>query len=555
MRPFAEIVVPTLHAVVAGHAARRPAATAIVFGGARHDYSALEARANRFAHSLLRDGMTPGDRILFLGRNSDAVPLIALGANKVGVVPVPLNWRLAPAEIATIVQDCAPPLLIAEPDYLYQAEDIRARSGIDMRIVPARSLFEEASGSWLGAHAGGIDEVPDAETIAIQVYTSGSTGGPKGVMLSHRALLGINMLRGTLTWDHWGPDDVTLAQAPLGHIGAFGMMARALFFGATAIIHETFDPAATIAAIEQEKISKLSLVPTAIKMILDLPQARQADYRSLDTIIYGSAPIAPSLLRAAIATFGCRFAQSYGMTETTGPTVALPPEDHDPAGTPRMEGAGKALPATELRIADTDGRVLPAGETGEIHIRSIANMSGYFNLPDESARTLDPDAWVHTGDAGYLDVDGYLYVRGRVKEMIISGAENVYPAEVENAIVTHPDVAEVAVIGLPDDHWGEAVTAIVVTRTGTSVEPQAIRAWARERIAPYKVPKMVRFVETLPLNATGKVDRRALQAQFAAASPVPSAAGVFSSTDTTQDIAMSTITPPSHEPAGRQNDP
>lgn len=514
MRPFAEIVVPTLHRVVADHAGVRPQSGALVFGNARHSYAALESRANRVARSLIRDGIAPGARLLFLGRNSDAVPMIALGANKAGIVPVPLNWRLAPAEIASIVADCAPPLMFAEPDFLDLAQNICAQAGSDTRIMAARALFED--GSWLVDDDTPVDIASDPETIAIQVYTSGSTGRPKGVMLSHRALLGINMLRSTLAWDRWGPDDVTLAQAPLGHIGAFGMMARALFFGACTVIHEAFDAAATITAIEQEKVSKLSLVPTAIKMVLDLPQAQRANYASLDTVIYGSAPIAPPLLRQAIATFRCRFAQSYGMTETTGPTVALPPEDHDPDGNARMAGAGKAMPATELKIIDAADQNLPPGETGEICIRSIANMTGYWNLPEETARTLSADGWVRTGDAGYLDTDGYLYVRGRVKEMIISGAENIYPAEVENAIITHPDVAEVAVIGLPDPHWGEAVTAIIVPRPGAEVDAEAVRVWARERIAGYKVPKAVHGMKTLPLNATGKVDRRQLKALFGA---------------------------------------
>lgn len=375
-----------------------------------------------------------------------------------------------------------------------------------MRDTESESADQTDDG-WLATDDTAIDLCQDPEAIAVQVYTSGSTGRPKGVMLPHRALLGINTLRRNLSWDRWGSQDVTLVQAPLGHIGAFGMMMRALYFGAAAVIHETFDAAATVATIEMERVSKLSLVPTAIKMILDLPQARRADYSSLDTIIYGSAPITSELLREAIAVFGCRFAQSYGMSETSGPTVALPPEDHDPRGVPRMLGAGKPLPATEVRITGSTGQALPPGETGEIEIRSVANMAGYWNLPEETARTLASDGWLKTGDAGYLDEDGYLYVRGRRKEMIISGGENIYPAEVEQAIVSHEDIEEVAVIGISDTHWGEAVTAIVVARDGALPEEQAIRAWVRERIAGYKVPKRVIFTDVLPLNSTGKIDK------------------------------------------------
>ncbi|AMK19848.1 MULTISPECIES: long-chain-fatty-acid--CoA ligase [Sphingobium] len=509
MRPYPDIVVPTLHATVARHARQTPDAPAIRFNGATLSYRELDALADRVAHSLIRDGIKAGQHILFLGRNSDAVPLFALGANKIGAIPVPLNWRLAPAEIAQIVQDCAPPLLFVEPGFERIAEEATALSQDPVPILSARSVRHD--GEWLAEAQAPVEMVHDPEQIAIQVYTSGSTGRPKGVMLPHRALLGINVLRPAIAWDRWGPMDVTLVQAPLGHIGAFGMMMRALFFGALAVIHESFDAVATLAAIEGDRVSKLSLVPTAIKMILDLPESEGADYRSLDTVIYGSAPITPSLLRQAIATFGCRFAQSYGMSETSGPTVALPPDDHDPAGTRRMTGAGKPLPATELLITDEEGRPVPTGETGEIRIRSIANMVGYWNLPEETAHTLTPDGWVRTGDAGYLDSDGYLYVRGRMKDMIISGAENIYPAEVENVLISHPDVANVAVIGLPHPHWGEAVTAVIVPRPGTSPDPDSIIGWARERIAGYKLPKSVYFIDALPLSGTGKVDKRRLR--------------------------------------------
>ncbi|WP_179045293.1 long-chain-fatty-acid--CoA ligase [Sphingobium lactosutens] len=509
MHPYPDIAVPTLHAIVARHARQTPDAPAIRFNGETLSYRQLDALADRVAHSLIRDGVKAKQHVLFLGRNSDAVPLLALGANKMGAIPVPLNWRLAPAEIAQIVRDCTPPLLFVEPGFEQSAQQAAALSQNPVRIISARSL--RTGREWLEGAQEPIDLSSDPEHIAIQVYTSGSTGRPKGVMLPHRALLGINVLRPAVEWDRWGPQDVTLVQAPLGHIGAFGMMARALFFGALAVIHESFDAAATLAAIEGDRVSKLSLVPTAVKMILDLPESGGADYRSLDTIIYGSAPITPSLLRQAVATFGCRFAQSYGMSETSGPTVVLPPDDHNPLGTQRMTGAGKALPATELLITDEDGRPLPTGETGEIWIRSVANMAGYWNLPDETAHTLTPEGWVRTGDAGYLDADGYLYVRGRVKDMIISGAENIYPAEVENVLIGHPDVADVAVIGLPHPHWGEAVTAVIVPRPGTSPGPDSIIGWARERIAGYKLPKAIYFIDALPLSGTGKVDKRRLR--------------------------------------------
>lgn len=506
--PFAELPVPTLHATLACHARTRPAALALCFEERRHDYAALDALTDRVAASLVRDGMEPGDRVLFLGRNSDAIPILALGANKAGMVPIPLNWRLAPPEIAALASDAGARMIFFEPEFADAiAALVRSCSG----IASWHACELVGHGDWLTTNRTGFTLQDDPRSIAIQVYTSGTTGRPKGVMLSHRSLLGINTLRYTLAWDRWNADDVTLAATPLGHIGAYGMLARALFFGGAAIVQPAFTVDGTLDAIVRHGVSKLALVPTAIKMILDHPRARSIDYSRIDTIIYGSAPISLPLLREAISVFRCRFAQSYGMSETSGTVVALPPEDHDPAGNHRMTGAGKPLPGTQLIVTDSEGKTLPPGELGEIRIRSIANMVGYWNQPEETARTLCPGNWVRTGDAGFLDADGYLFVRGRIKEMIITGAENVYPAEVEQVIASHPDVAEVAIIGLPDPHWGEAVTAIVVARPGAAQDAAAITSWARSQIAGYKTPKAVRFVAELPLNALGKVDKRALR--------------------------------------------
>jgi acyl-CoA synthetase (AMP-forming)/AMP-acid ligase II len=212
--------------------------------------------------------------------------------------------------------------------------------------------------------------------------------------------------------------------------------------------------------------------------------------------------------------FGCGFVQMYGMTETTGTIVALPPEDHDPAGNERMRSAGKPLPGVEVAILDEAGNPLPPRAVGEIATRSIANMAGYWNMPEATAKTIDPQGWLRTGDAGYMDEDGYVYIHDRVKDMIITGGENVYPAEVENAIFGHPDVADVAVIGVPDEKWGEAVKACVVLKAGRHPKPEDIIAWARARIAGYKTPKSVDFIEALPRNSSGKILRRELREPY-----------------------------------------
>jgi long-chain acyl-CoA synthetase len=244
------------------------------------------------------------------------------------------------------------------------------------------------------------------------------------------------------------------------------------------------------------------------------PRARQIDYRALRYVLYGASPIPLDLLRECVEVFGCKFAQMYGMTETTGTIVALDAADHDPQGSPRMRSAGKPLPGVEVRVVALDGKDAPVGEVGEIVTRSSSNMAGYWNLPDATARTIDAEGWLRTGDAGYLDADGYLYLYDRVKDMIVSGAENVYPAEVESAVYGHPDVADVCVIGVPDEQWGEAVRAIVVLKPGATPDPDAIIAWTRQRIAGFKTPKAIDFAESLPRNASGKLLRRLLREPY-----------------------------------------
>ena len=504
---WSDIGVPTLHSFVARHALETLSHPAIVFGEKVLDYAALNRLANAAAQRLRDCGVQAGQRLIFTGRNCDAVAVLALAAGKIGAVPVPLNWRLATEEMAAIGIDCDPSLIFTTEEFEASAAQIAART--NATVLPTDWLLHTPTDM-----PPELDQITDVEGIALQVYTSGTTGEPKGVMLSHRALLGINCLRDLLGWDSWSAQDVTLVNAPLGHIGAYGMMARALFFGATTVIHEQFEAGSTLEAIERFGITKLALVPTAIKMLLDHPRASTTNFASLSQIVYGSAPITPDLLKRALATIGCDFVQSYGQTETSGPVVALPPADHDPPGNMRMTGAGLPMPATEVKIIAPSGDTMPRGKTGEILVRSIANMSGYWNRPDATWATLDAEGWVHTGDAGYLDDDGYLYVRSRVKEMIISGAENVYPAEVENALTSHPGVAEAAVIGLPDPHWGEVVTAVVVARHGFALQAEELRAWARERIAGYKLPKAIHFVGELPLTSIGKIDKRALLATF-----------------------------------------
>src|SRR5437660_8949931 len=299
---------------------------------------------------------------------------------------------------------------------------------------------------------------------------------------------------------------------PVFQIGRSGWGVLGVYQGAKGVIAREFDPTKVLDFIEQSGITKLFMVPAAMQFVVRQPRARQVDFSRLKYMLYGASPIPLALLRECVEVFGCGFVQMYGMTETTGTIVALPPEDHTTDGSPKMRSAGKALPGVELAILDPSGKRLAADEVGEIAIRSPSNMKGYWNLPDATAATIDGDGWLRTGDAGYLDAEGYLYIHDRVKDMIISGGENIYPAEVENAIYGHPDVAEVAVIGVPSERWGEEVKAVIVPKPGRTPREEDVIAWARERIAAFKAPKSIEIIDAFPRTATGKVLRRELKA-------------------------------------------
>jgi acyl-CoA synthetase (AMP-forming)/AMP-acid ligase II len=361
-----------------------------------------------------------------------------------------------------------------------------------------------------------VIEPAGPDDAVLQLYTSGTTGNPKGAVLSNRNLfaLRLNNTEPKLAYTQWDDDEVSLIAMPCAHIGGTGVGIMALATGLPGHVIAEFTPDGFFDAVEHRGITRLFIVPAALQILLNNPRCASVDYSRLKYILYGAAPIPLQLLRQCIQMFGAQFIQVYGMTETTGTITMLPPEDHDPNGNERMRSAGKPLPGVELKIADLDGNSVPTGEVGELMTRSSNNMIGYWNLPDATANTVDADGWIRTGDAAYLDADGYLFIHDRVKDMIISGGENVYPAEVESAIYGHPDVMEVAVIGVPDDIWGEAVMAFCAPKAGHEIEPDSVIAWARERIAGYKVPKTVEIIAALPRNASGKILRKDLRAPY-----------------------------------------
>jgi len=367
--------------------------------------------------------------------------------------------------------------------------------------------------SWL-AHVSPADPgwPIHAGDCAVQMYTSGTTGHPKGAQLSHANLL--TLLPGALRqFGRWHDGDVSLVCMPLFHIGGSGWALVGLYAGAEIVLAREFDPAAMLRLIAEFGVTKAFLVPAMILFLLQAPQCAKTDFSSLELIAYGASPAPIELLRAALKAFGCGFAQVYGLTETTGAITYLPPEDHGEHAIERLKSCGKPMTGVAIKILDASGHELPPGEVGEVVCRTPQIMLGYWDLP-EATRAAIRDGWFHTGDAGYMDGDGYVYIYDRVKDMIISGGENIYPAEVENALFGHPAIADVAVIGVPDEKWGEAVKAVVVKKPGIEVSIAELIEFARSRIGGFKVPRSIDFVDALPRNPSGKILKRELRKPY-----------------------------------------
>ena len=488
---------------------------ALDFEGRQTTFAEFDVLTNQVANGLAALGMRQRERIAYLGKNSDVFFELLLGAMKANVRMTPVNWRLAAPEIAFIVADCKAPVLFVGPECVDQARSICTQLPELRVVIATEGATREWQGyaAWREAQSSADPKIDISRNdVAIQLYTSGTTGKPKGAMLSHANLLNLleNGAGADADWNRWTEDDVSLVAMPIFHIGGTGWALLGLYYGAKGVIAREFDPTKVLDFIERDKVTKLFMVPAAMQFVVRQPRARSVDFSRLKYVLYGASPIPAALLKECIEVFGCGFVQVYGMTETTGSIVALPPED-PVEGLDRMRSAGKALPGVEIAILDVDGKHLPPGEAGEIATRSGSNMVGYWNLPDATAKTVGRDGWLRTGDAGYMDKDGYIYVQDRIKDMIISGGENIYPAEVESAVCDHPDVAEAAVIGVPDDTWGETVKAIVVLKAGKQATASDIIGFTRTRIAAFKLPKTIDFIDALPRNASGKILRRHLR--------------------------------------------
>jgi long-chain acyl-CoA synthetase len=510
--------VHTLGDLARFNAAARPNHEALIFEGRATSYGEFDALSNQVANGLIGEGLAVGARVGFMGKTSDLFFQVVFGCAKSAMVLVGINWRLAQPEVAYLLNDSGAEILFVGPEFWSLAESLHGKVPTLRRIVamgsghPRWQRFED----WRDRFPDGAPEASvTGDDVAIQMYTSGTTGYPKGVRLPHRSFFAFrhHAPAADMAFEEWTDRDVSLVAMPSYHIGGVGWGIAGLRAGARNIIIREFDAGVVLDVIRRFRITKLFLVPSAMRLVLQHPDARTTDYGSLKFITYAASPIPVDLLREAMDVFKCGFVQLYGMTETTGGATYLPPADHDLTGNARMRSAGKAFPGVRLKVVDSAGAEVPPRTIGEICIKSPANMLEYWKLPQATSESLI-DGYVHSGDIGYLDEDGYVYVLDRVKDMIVSGGENISPAEVESVLLEHPAVAEIAVIGVPDTRWGEAVKAVVVLKPGPRVTAEDLIAFARQRVAGFKLPKSVDFVESLPRNPTGKVLKRELRKAY-----------------------------------------
>jgi len=494
-------------------AARYPDEPYIKYGNLSLTKGEFNARINRLAHSFQESGVKKGVRVAALMANTNVFLEVLLALNKLGAIVVPLNFRLAPPELEYILNDSEPVALVYSPEFTESTEALRGRvPSITqyIRELEGGSTEDPLYEEWI---SGKSDEepVPDAEVtlddIQFIMYTSGTTGKPKGASILHgntqwNAINSIHMYS-------FDSGDVSIACAPLFHIGGLAVSAfPSLYVGANIIIQRFFNPVETLKLIEQEKVTFMFGIPVMFLLMTQVPEFDTTDYSSVRFFIAGGAPCPRPLIETWLQ-HGIAFNQGYGMTETATAITALRTED----ALRKLGSCGKPVFHTDIKIVDMEDNEPPRGEMGEVLVKGPNVIREYWRLPDDTAKSI-VDGWLHTGDMGYIDDEGYLYLVDRRKDMYISGGENVYPAEVEDVLIGLEKIADAGVIGIPDEKWGEVGLAVVVPTPGVEVNEEEVIAFCQGKLAKYKIPKKVIFVETLPRTATGKILKKELKARF-----------------------------------------
>lgn len=499
--------------IIERQASQHPDAVALLFGSASWTWTELRARILRLAGALRVEGLREGDRIAFLDKNHPACLETTFAASLLGAAHAVVNFRLSPEELAYVIDDSTAEILVVGEEFAGSVDAIRSELPRLRRLVVLGGDQDEYESLVAGGTALTERHQASADDCFLQLYTSGTTGWPKGAMLSQAGLAAHN--EALLPAYKMDESTVNLVAMPLFHVGGTSWALGSMYAGGRTIIARDAVPADLLKVIKDEQVTHAFFVPALIQMLLAQPDVVEAT-KSLQVIGYGGSPMPAPLMEKTLATLDTPLYSVYGMTEMSGAFCVLGPDDHrDPARAHLRASAGRPLPGSDVRVVDPNsGEEAPLGEVGEFWVKSPQAMVGYWNKPDQSAESL-VDGWLRTGDAGRMDADGYLYIEDRVKDMVITGGENVYPAEVERVLIQHPSVAEVAVIGLPDEKWGETVHAVVTPESGSEPEAAELITYARERLAHYKCPTGITFVDALPRNPTGKILKRDLRAKFA----------------------------------------
>ena len=501
-----------------------PDKTAIVFEDKRYTFNDLNERVNRLANGLIKLGVKKGDRVAFLQVNCNQCVETYFAVAKVGAIYVPLNFRAKEKELGYMLNSAGAIILIAGERYLPMIESIRRELKDLKHLVSIEQkhdgmrYYEDIIASSSADEV--VTEIEDGDTT-ILMYTAGTTGFPKGVMLAHNSF-SVYMLDNVTPPD---PDaeEGNILTVPLYHVAGIQAMMAAIYGGRTLVMERQFDPVEWMTLVQREKASRAMMVPTMLKQLLDNPDFKKYDLSSLKVITYGAAPMPIPIIRKALEEFpGVSFINAFGQTETASTITALNPEDHVLTGTQeeidkklqRLSSIGKPMADIEMKVVDDDGKEVPTGEVGEILARGPRVMSGYWKDEEKTSKTIDKDRWVHTGDVGYVDEDGYFFLAGRSSDMIIRAGENISPEELENVIREHPKVEDVAIIGVPDETWGEEPRAVVVAKKGETVTEDEIMEYCRQNLASFKRPRSVVFVDELPRNPLGKLLKKDIREKY-----------------------------------------
>lgn len=478
-------------------------------------FSALDARANQVANGLRQWSLGPNDRVAIIARDSIASYELLFGCSKAGCVLVPINWRLTGRELGQILRNSQARLAFVDDDSfnkLRQDDPVLLES---VQVVRLSDFESWIHGCTSDIHGIRDPFVPDAETPVVQIYTSGTTGEPKGVVLAHRTFFDLlaGMRRIGDFWMGLCPEDSLLLSLPQFHIGGLWWAVQGLMAGSCGILMDSFVGWKALQLIQQHRITKVAMVPAMIQFVMAEPDLASSDLSSVTGFLYGGSPISPDLLQQAMDHFQCPFFQIYGLTETGNTAVCLRPKDH--ADRKLWSAAGRPYHGVELKIVDSQGgQHLPPHQIGEIWIKSPSVMLEYWHNPQATAETLI-DGWIRTGDAGYLDEHGFLFVCDRIKDMIIYAGEKVYPAEIEAALLAHPAIRDAAVIGIPDEQFGERVKALLVASPDCQrPKSRELLQHCRGRLADFKIPKAFEFVDSIPRNPSGKILKHILRKPY-----------------------------------------